>query len=155
MAALVLMAVGLLAAELDYSLAVVLFSMSNLSFTSLFLQHIRRRRWLLLLGLAAFGYALLALAVLALLPWPDWAAPAAAYLGFLFAAVVSALASRFRWAGIGAMVSALGDLAAISRVRDWPHPSDLNALTWILAFSGLAVMVAGVVQGPSKPFRHG
>jgi hypothetical protein len=53
------------------------------------------------------------------------------------------------------MVSALGDLVAISRVRDWPHPSDNDALTWILAFSGLAIMVAGVVQGPLKSKNHG
>lgn len=154
-ASLGLMTVGILVTTLSLQLASVVFVGAYLLVIMLFLQHIRRRRWLLPLGLAALGYALAALFFLLLAPGPGWVAPALVYFGFVGAAVASAFLSRFVWAGVGTAVSSLGDILAISRIEDWPGPEILNHATWILSFSGLAIMVAGVVQGPLKSTKHG
>jgi hypothetical protein len=150
-----LLAVGNLFTSSSLQLAALAFIGAYLLVTILFLQHIRRRRWLLPLGLSALGYALAAIAFLLLADWPAWVPQGFVYLGFMGGAVASAFLSRFAWAGFGLTMSSLGPMLAMTRIRDWPGPEILDHVSWILAFSGLAIMVAGVVQGPLKSKNHG
>lgn len=146
---LVLVAAGILLEDTSFPLAVLCYTFANLLFINFFLSHVRRRRWLLPLGLLALAYTLLALAWLTWVRPAEWVAPAVVYAGFSAAAAIAAAVSRIRWAGLGMLLVVLADAEALLHVEGWPDGSITNHLNWTLSFAGLAVMSAAVMRGPS------
>lgn len=91
---------------------------------------------------------LLALPFLLLPALPsDWRLPVASYALILAAMTGAALASRFRLAGLGAMMFLLSDCLIFWRMgpgAGWPG---IGLAVWLLYFGGQALVALGVARG--------
>jgi uncharacterized membrane protein YhhN len=130
--------------EVAFVAGAAIFALGHAIAIVLYRRHRDRtpaKRLLLALPLLALPFL-----VLPLLP-AEWRLPILAYSLFLVAMAASALASRFRLAGAGALMFLVSDLLIFLRMGPGAGLPGLGPAIWLLYFGGQALIALGVVRG--------